>query len=547
MSESDPRTGSGGTPPLVDAVVVGGGHHGLVAAAMLADAGWEVIVAEASGQVGGAVASRTVTVARDDGPDERWTQDDFSAFHPLAKVSPALERLDLAGHGLRWSTAPTPLAHVASADDPGARIATDAAITAAALDADHPGDGDAWLGLVEQWRRIRRPLMRSLLGSWPPVSDPIALIRTLGLAGLGDFARFLLLPVHRMAAELFGGSQGPNILAGNALHADIPLDAPGSGLFGWMMAMLAQDVGMPAPVGGAGQLAAALRSRAESAGAQIQLNAPVVAVRTSAGRATGVMLADGRSIRARRAVIANTSAPALFTSLLPPEALTERFRRRLARFAWDLPTVKINLRLSAPIPWRADAARGAAVLHLGHDLPSGLRWAGDVESGTLPRRPFALAGQMTTVDATRSPAGTETFWAYAHLARGPYQPEAARSTIAGLDDLLAELAPGVHDLVVDRLDQTPELIEATNANAHRGAVGGGTMQLFQQAVFRPIPGLGGPRTPVERLYLGSAAIHPGGGVHGACGALAARAALADARIPGRARVVTAVQRRLQGG
>jgi phytoene dehydrogenase-like protein len=82
---------------------------------------------------------------------------------------------------------------------------------------------------------------------------------------------------------------------------------------------------------------------------------------------------------------------------------------------------------------------------------------------------------------------------------------------------------------MDRWVQGPAELEGADANLAGGAVGGGTMQLFQQLVFRPVPGLGGPRTHVENLYLGSAAIHPGGGVHGGCGYLAARAALHDSQ------------------
>jgi phytoene dehydrogenase-like protein len=75
--------------------------------------------------------------------------------------------------------------------------------------------------------------------------------------------------------------------------------------------------------------------------------------------------------------------------------------------------------------------------------------------------------------------------------------------------------------------QTPASLSAEDANLVHGAVNGGSAQLHQQLIFRPVPGGGGARTVVENLYLGSAAIHPGGGVHGACGAFAAKAALSD--------------------
>ena len=88
---------------------------------------------------------------------------------------------------------------------------------------------------------------------------------------------------------------------------------------------------------------------------------------------------------------------------------------------------------------------------------------------------------------------------------------------------------------------------ADDPNLVRGAINGGTAQIFQQLVFRPTPGLGRPETPVHGLYLSGAAISPGGGVHGACGAAAARAALHDARLGGLpGRLTVGLTRHLQG-
>ena len=95
---------------------------------------------------------------------------------------------------------------------------------------------------------------------------------------------------------------------------------------------------------------------------------------------------------------------------------------------------------------------------------------------------------------------------------------------------LERLAPGFGSRVVARRVLGPRELEARDANLVGGAINGGTAQLHQQLVFRPMPGLGRAETPVRGLFLGSASAHPGGGVHGACGANAARAALAHARI-----------------
>ncbi|XVX19964.1 phytoene desaturase family protein [Actinomycetota bacterium] len=508
----------------VDAVVIGAGHHGLVAAAVLADAGWDVLVLESADMVGGAVSSIR---------HGEWVMDRHSSCHPLAMASPVLASLELESHGLRWSHAPRALAQVGAADDPGVALDPDPQVTAAGLDAAHAGDGEAWLGLVQEWTRVREPLLAALLTRWPPVRDVGRLLSRVGPRGAPDLARRALLPITQLGRETFGGSAGRDLLAGNAVHADIPPDSAGSGLFGWLMAMLAQDVGFPSPHGGTSHLAQALSRRAISAGARIETGQRVQRIAVSSGRAVGVETQGGRRVRARRAVIADTSAPALYGDLVPDDAVPAGLRRRMARFEWDLPTVKLNYRLSAPVPWTSPAAHGAGVVHAGHGLPGLVRWSGDLESGRMPSRPFALIGQMTTIDRTRSPEGTEAMWLYTHLPRGVHDDRSATVLAERAEDLLESLAPGFRDLVIDRRDQTPRILSEQDENLGQGAVGGGTQQLFQQAVFRPVLGLGGPRTHIDGLYLGSAATHPGGGVHGGCGNLAARAALRDSRWWGR--------------
>jgi phytoene dehydrogenase-like protein len=96
-------------------------------------------------------------------------------------------------------------------------------------------------------------------------------------------------------------------------------------------------------------------------------------------------------------------------------------------------------------------------------------------------------------------------------------------------------APGFGSKVLHRHVQLPGDLTAADANLEHGAVNGGTAQLFQQLVFRPVPSLGRPETVIEGLYLASAAAHPGGGVHGVCGYLAAKAALGEQGLRGKLR------------
>src|SRR3954453_15300593 len=145
---------------IADAVVIGAGPNGLVAACALADAGWDVVLLEGADDVGGAVRSAEV--------EPGYVHDLFSSFYPLSAASPVLAALDLEPHGLVWRHSPAVIAHLAEpGDEPAAVLHRDPLDTAAGLEAEPPGDGDAWLRLVDQWNRIRDPLLHALFTPLP--------------------------------------------------------------------------------------------------------------------------------------------------------------------------------------------------------------------------------------------------------------------------------------------------------------------------------------------------------------------------------------------
>jgi phytoene dehydrogenase-like protein len=502
-----------------DAVVIGAGHNGLVAAALLADAGWDVLVLEAQPEPGGAVKSAELFPG--------YVSDMYSAFYPLSVASPALRALHLEDHGLQWTHAPAVVGHARSPDDDDAPVIyREVDRTAEDLERRCSGDGDRWQALFDQWLRIKESILSTLFAPFPPVRGPLGLLRKLGTADALRLAHLLLLPAGVMAEQLFEGEAARLLLLGNAMHADVPIDAVGSGVMGYLLIMMAQDGGWPVPVGGAGQLAAALVRRAESAGARIECGRNVDAIDVRGGRAVAVHLADGATVRVRRAVIADTSAPRLYCELLPAQAVPDAVHRSMKHFVWDPPVLKVNYAIDSPIPWRSKSLNDAGTVHLGADHNGLIRWMADLNTATLPERPFMLFGQMTTADPNRSPAGTESAWAYTHLPRGVADDDSAEKVAQAVDDVLEEHAPGFLDRVVGKAVQRPSDLEASDANLHTGAVNGGTSQLFQQLIFRPAPGFGRAETTVENVFLGSAGASPGGGVHGVCGRNAARAALA---------------------
>ena len=222
----------------VDAVVIGSGPNGLVAANLLVDAGWSVLVLEAQDEVGGAVRS-----ARDVHAD--YVHDTFSSFYPLSAVSPVVRGLHLEEHGLAWSHAPavagTPFADGTWGCCTGAPRTPPPLSTRWHPATATPGCAPARTGSGSATRSSVRCLADAAAAAR-------ARRRGHAAAGRRPVVRAVDAdPARTLADDLFTGQAAKMLLVGNAGHADIPMDAPGSGLFGWLLCMLGQTVGFPVP------------------------------------------------------------------------------------------------------------------------------------------------------------------------------------------------------------------------------------------------------------------------------------------------------------
>jgi phytoene dehydrogenase-like protein len=520
---------------VTDAVVVGAGPNGLVAANHLADAGWSVVVVEAEDEPGGAVKTAELTLPG-------FRHDVFSAFYPFAPISPAMRSLGLEHHGLVWRRAPVVLAN-ATPDGRCAAIAADIDVTATSLDTYNTGDGDAWRQLYGIWERMGTHLVDALFSPFPPLRAGTRLVAEIGTSELGRLARMALLTTRRLAEEEFAGEGGGLLLAGLTAHTDLSPEAAGGALFALLLAGAGQANGFPVPEGGAGQLTAALVKRLEARGGQVVCSARVTEVVVRAGRAVAVRAADGREFDAARAVVADVGAPALYLNLVHERYLPPAVVRDARRFEYDQATFKVDWALDAPVPWSAHLARQAGTVHVADGIDDLSRTSYELATGCIPARPFILFGQQTLADPSRAPAGAATGWGYTHVPqrvrgdaggslKGTWNQSECEAFADRMELRVEERAPGFRALIRARHILSPPHLQGRDANLVGGAVNGGTAQLHQQLALRPTPALGRPTTPIDGLFLASASAHPGGGVHGACGANAARAAVGADRIRG---------------
>jgi phytoene dehydrogenase-like protein len=459
-----------------DAVVVGAGPNGLSAALALAKSGLSVLVIEGKDTPGGGTRTSELTLPG-------FAHDVCSAIHPLGIGSPYFRTLPLAQHGLTWIHSPAAVAHPF---DDGSAVTLERSVADTA--AQFGADARAYTRLMTPFVERFDELSEMILGPLRIPKSP-------------------LLPALRSAAGLvqsrFASDAPRALFAGIAAHAMLPLDQIASASFGLVLSMAGHAVGWPLPRGGSQGIARALT------GCLAEHRAEVV---------TGITVHSMRELPTARAYLFDVTPRQLLT--LVGERLPARYRRRLERFRYGPGSYKIDWALSAPIPWKNEACRRAATVHVGGKLEDIMASEAAVHEGNIAERPFVLVTQPSLFDDTRAPAGMHTAWGYCHVPHGSTQSVRER-----VEAQIERFAPGFRSLILARHESTAAALERYNPNYVGGDINGGLANLMQ-LFFRPVFRLDPYTTPARDIYLCSSSTPPGGGVHGMCGFWAARSVLA---------------------
>ena len=466
-----------------DAVIVGAGPNGLMAAITLAREGRSVLVIEASDSIGGGCRSAELT-------RPGFVHDVCAAVHALGAGSPAFAELDLGRYGLEWLHPELPLAHPLD-DGSAAVLHRSLDQTAAGLGAD-----------ARAWKRLMGPSVRNWSRLAPQLLRPLVSVPRHPVA-LGRFGINALLPAS-IVQRRFVTDQASALFGGCAAHAFLPLTAPLTASFGMMLALTAQTEGWPVAKGGSQAVVDALAAHLRDLGGTIQ---------------TGRRVQHLGDLPSHRAVLFDTN-PAQMASIAGDQ-LPARYRARLRRFRHGPAAYKVDYALDGPVPWTNPDCRRAGTVHVAGTFADIRAAEADVCAGRMPERPFVLVAQQGVIDPTRAPAGKHTFWAYAHVPNG-WTGDASEA----IDRQVERFAPGFRDLIVARHVMPPAVLQRYNPNYVGGDIGGGSHGGLQ-LVFRPTPRLRPYTTPNPALFLCSASSPPGAGVHGMCGRNAARVALAN--------------------
>ncbi len=534
-----------------DAIVVGGGHNGLVCAAYLAKAGKRVCVLERRHILGGAATT-----------EELWPGYKVStAAYVISLFLPEIIRdLKLKENGLevlpRNPSSFTPLP-----DGRSLLMGPDAGLNQREISQFSTKDAEAYPRYESLLERVAAVLEPTLSQAAP---DPLPLPKSWRKIGwakrLRDAAKLWQIQktLKRLgkdqpaAIELLTGAARPILerwFESEALKATLATDAiigaftsissPGSAyvLLHHVMGEAGGARGVWGYVrGGMGGLADAIAKTAEQLGVEIRREASVAAINESNGKVHGVTLEDGSTVSAP-IVASGVDANLTFQRFLQPSSLPEDFREAIANIDYASASMKINLALAEPPNFTARptapgeiAPHHRGTMHVGPSMDYLDRAYDDAKYGAPAREPILEMTMATSVDDTIAPAGKHLLSMFVQYA--PYQLRDAhwddiKDTFADTCIAkLAEYAPNVPAAIEHRQVLSPLDIERTY-----GLTGGnimqGAMNANQLFCFRPIAGWADHRTPLRGLYLCGAASHPGGGVMGACGKNAAAEILRD--------------------
>jgi phytoene dehydrogenase-like protein len=468
-----------------DAIVVGAGPNGLVAALLLARAGLAVDVYEAHDEPGGGCRTAALTLPG-------FRHDVCSAVHPLLLASPVFRDIDLSAHGVRLLTPTLAFAHPLD----GLRavaVGRDVAEVAESLGPDGPA-----------YARLVVPLVRNLGDVLPAFLGSMRDVPPHPLAAAG-FALRGLSSARRLAGR-FRSEEARALVAGTAAHSMLPLTAPLSGVFPRLFTALAHRYGWPVVEGGSAGVVDALVAELAAVGARIE---------------TGCLVKRLDELPPARAVVLDVTPRQLLQ--MAGDALPSGYARALARYRYGPGVCKVDWALAGPVPWRAESCRRTVTVHVGGTFEEIARSEADVNAGRHPDHPYCLVTQPCVIDTTRAPEGRHTLWAYCHVPNG-----SAVDMTARIEAQIERFAPGFRDLILARATRTAVDTEEHNPSYVGGDINAGAATL-RQMVLRPTARWNPYRTAIRGVYLCSAATPPGGGVHGMCGLGAARAALDDLR------------------
>jgi len=524
-----------------DVIFVGSGINSLAGAALLAKGGRRCLVLERENRFGGAVWTAEIT-------EPGFVHEVLASWHPLFAGSATYAQLadDLRALGLEYLNTELP---TGSLDPHGeaAFLTTSHERNVEEFDRLAAGDGQAWDATVKGFMPnadLSFGVLTTELWSRAGVGLATKAYRRLGRRGLAEFSGNVLVTARDWLTETFASPRTHGLLAPWVLHTGLGPDSALSGFMTQVIAVAVELGGMPVPRGGGVKLVEALAGIVRAAGGALETNRDVDRVLVEDGKAAGVRLADGSTVKAER-VVASVTPTQLYERLLADANVPPQAREAGRRFRYGRAEMQIHFALDEQPRWEGDPRLAdTAVVHLTPGLDGVSRAVNEAERGLLPAEATVVVGQPLAVDPSRAPEGKGILWI--QLQELPRQPkgDAAGEIDTGdgtwTDQLteryadrvqvrIARHVPNLESSILRRVVLSPADIERANVNLVGGDIYSGSCALDQNLLWRPRPSLPGHRTPVPGLFHIGASTHPGPGLGAGSGTMVAQELLRENR------------------
>ncbi len=498
-----------------DVVVIGGGHNGLIVAAYLAKAGLDVCVVEASDIVGGAAASRQLTLPG-------FIHDPGATVHMTMQANPMIHRDELglrSKYGLKY-IAPDPQLAIVFPDDSALIFYRDLEKTCQSIAQFSQKDAEMYRKFVGGAGQL---LKAGGVATFSPAAPFGRLVSLMDQSDMGrEYLRVILSSTTDLAKEWFESEQMRIALNRWASEVMFGPQELGTGYYMFGLPHF-HAWGIAWPEGGSGALTDKLAACIKDSGGTVKVSSPVKAVKVSGGEVKGVILESGEEITAKKAVVSNVNVKQLFLNFMKATDLPEGFQdkvRRIRHSPFSAINQSLALKEAPKYKVGGDVDRAVMVELTPGNMDDFLRLFDQYKYG-IPNTAMPLLIVATHCDPTRAPAGRHTLYLY-HYEPYNLKPGGA----SRWDEIKMEIADGILDTVRQRTTNmgsdnilgrhvmSPLDLERYNPAMIEGDVMHIGVYLSQFLTNRPLPGWGQYRTPVNKLYMCGASTHPGGGVSG---------------------------------
>lgn len=440
-----------------------------------------MLVVEAADTVGGGTRTTALTMPG-------FHHDYCSAVHPMGVLSPYLKELPLEKYGLEWMYPKLSVAHPLEHDS--------AVLLSRSLDdtAEQLGsDGKAWKALFHNFVKHGEELIEDSLKPLGIPKHPLL---------LAQFGLNAMWPAKSLAKFKFKEKRARALFAGCAAHSVLPLDFYFTSALGLMFATTAHMVDWPVAKGGSTFITQAMASYFEDLGGEIR---------------TDCLIKKLSELPESKVYLFNTDPKQLAT--IAQDELPTGYRKRLLRYNYGPGVFKMDWALSESIPWADSRCSSASTVHVGGTLEEISQSEKMAWEGKHCENPYLILCQQSEVDPSRAPEGMHTGYAYCHVPHG-----STKDMTSIIENQIERFAPGFKDTIMARHAINTSEFYSYNPNYLGGAITGGAADIAQ-LFTRPVARFDPYTTPNPRIYIGSAATPPGGGVHGMCGYWAAQSIL----------------------